>query len=111
MTIDEAIRSQLEKIECTKFQLYENGPWWPDFVVTQYNNYIEECDQLVSWLKELKRLKEKRCPGEWIEHKWAEEDGQVLISNFECSTCKDRVRSKSNYCPNCGTKMQKENLI
>lgn len=44
--------------------------------------------------------------GEWIEHKWAEEDGGYLISNFECSKCHTWERKKSDFCPECGADMR-----
>lgn len=43
--------------------------------------------------------------GKWMEHEWAEEVGGLLISNYECSECHSWERSASNYCPNCGVKM------
>ena len=46
--------------------------------------------------------------GHWIEHQWAEESEGLLISNFECSQCHDWKREKSDYCPNCGAKMDGE---
>lgn len=46
--------------------------------------------------------------GHWIEHEWAEESEGLLISNFECSQCHDWERKTSDYCPNCGSKMDGE---
>lgn len=43
---------------------------------------------------------------EWIEHKWAEEDNGLLISNYECSKCHNWKREKTEYCPECGVKMK-----
>ena len=43
--------------------------------------------------------------GRWIEHKWAEEYDEKLISNYECSECESWEREMTNYCPNCGAKM------
>ena len=43
--------------------------------------------------------------GEWIEHEWAEEENGLIISNFECSACHNWKRKRSDYCPNCGAKM------
>lgn len=48
----------------------------------------------------------KRKKGEWIEHKWAEEVGDTLISNYECSKCHCWKRETSNFCPNCGSDMR-----
>jgi predicted Zn-ribbon and HTH transcriptional regulator len=41
----------------------------------------------------------------WIEHKCAEEDNWLLISNYECSNCHEWKREHSDYCPDCGCKM------
>ena len=46
--------------------------------------------------------------GWWIEHEWAEEENGLLISNFECSACHGWVRNESDYCPNCGARMDGE---
>ena len=46
--------------------------------------------------------------GHWIEHESAEVLGNWIISNFECSECHDWLRYDSNYCPNCGAKMDLE---
>lgn len=45
--------------------------------------------------------------GHWIEHEWAEEVEGLLISNYECSECHGWERKTSNYCPNCGAKMDR----
>lgn len=44
--------------------------------------------------------------GHWIEHKWAEEANEMLISNYECSECHYWERYDSNFCPNCGADMR-----
>ena len=44
--------------------------------------------------------------GEWREHEWAEEENDLLISNFECSVCLEWERKKSDFCPNCGADMR-----
>ena len=43
--------------------------------------------------------------GRWREHKWAEEVEGLLVSNYECSNCHCFVKFTSNYCPDCGAKM------
>lgn len=44
--------------------------------------------------------------GKWIEHKYAEEHGGKMISNFECSECHVWLRSERKYCGECGAKME-----
>lgn len=46
--------------------------------------------------------------GYWIRKEWAEESEGLLIDNYECSACKSWVRNETNYCPNCGAKMDAE---
>lgn len=43
--------------------------------------------------------------GKWIKHNCAEEVGDILIPNYECSLCHTWERKTSNYCPDCGHPM------
>ena len=43
--------------------------------------------------------------GKWIEHKWAEESCDGLISNYECSECHSWFREWGHYCSDCGARM------
>lgn len=43
--------------------------------------------------------------GKWIEHKYAEEHGGQMISNWECSECNTWFKSTKKYCGECGAKM------
>ena len=52
-----------------------------------------------------KLLEAERKEAHWIEHKHAEEDNWLLISNYECSNCHTWKRENSDYCPDCGCKM------
>lgn len=52
-----------------------------------------------------KLLEAERKEAYWIEHKRAEEDNWLLVSNYECSNCHEWKREHSDYCPNCGCKM------
>lgn len=52
-----------------------------------------------------KLLEAERKEAHWIEHKCAEEDNWLLISNYECSNCHEWKRENSDYCPDCGCKM------
>ena len=42
--------------------------------------------------------------GRWIEHKHFHHD-HYIDSTYECSECKVEEPLISNYCPNCGAKM------
>ena len=47
--------------------------------------------------------------GRWVEHKdpipWCEDDADVF---YRCSACGLCVPGETNYCPNCGAKMDGE---
>ena len=58
----------------------------------------------------LDRLEElNRKHGEWIEKTrpldWCDDDVDMF---YECSICKAEVPFTSDYCPNCGAKMDKK---
>ena len=45
--------------------------------------------------------------GRWIEHKHFHHD-HYIDSTYECSECKAEEPLTSDYCPNCGAKMDLE---
>ena len=45
--------------------------------------------------------------GRWIEHKHFHHD-HYIDSTYECSECKAEEPLTSDYCPNCGAKMNLE---
>ena len=45
--------------------------------------------------------------GRWIEHKHFHHD-HYIDSTYECSECKVEEPLTSDYCPNCGAKMDLE---
>ena len=58
----------------------------------------------------LDRLEEmNRKNGVWIEKliplKWCEDDVDIV---FECSVCKAEAPFTSDYCPNCGARMERK---
>lgn len=71
----------------------------------EYAMYLDVIEALKS-LPSITELKQKN--GQWIEHEWAEEYDERLISNYECSECKRWNREMTDYCPNCGAKMIEE---
>lgn len=92
MSIDEAIQHCEEMALCTKNS--ECG---------------EEHRQLEEWLRELKRLRaEPVRHGRWVQVICHEEfdDGFVDRVKECCSVCHaPNWRRTTNYCPNCGAKM------
>lgn len=66
------------------------------------NGFVVEAVQ-----EKLERVENISLCGTWLEHKWAEEDNGLLISNYECSECHTWKREKSEFCPECGKRMNK----
>lgn len=85
---------------------------------TEIVERLEEVKAIIEWDYSLEyqialdgaienfKLKD-RPKGEWIEHKWAEEVNEAIISNYECSNCHSWERNNSNFCPNCGGKNER----
>ena len=46
--------------------------------------------------------------GRWIETTSADKEYGILTTKYECSECACLTDNKSNYCPNCGAKMDLE---
>ncbi len=104
MTLDEGIKHEEKVVEKNEkiaswFSVKEGNP--------NYDNCVERAEehrQIAEWLRELKRLREQtnpeRKPGKWVENKWGEET---------CSECGYTHKAEgSNFCPNCGAKMEVE---
>ena len=62
-----------------------------------------EFDHFISWAPKVEA--EPVRHGKWIEHKWAEESCDGLISNYECSECHSWFREWGHYCSDCGARM------
>lgn len=56
----------------------------------------------------MEELEEPVRHGHWTEHPRADEEHGQLVSNYECSICKNWSREDYNYCPDCGAKMEVE---
>lgn len=57
----------------------------------------------------LPSVEPERKIGKWIEYERVEETDQgYLVSNYVCDQCHAWVMNQSNYCPNCGAKMEVE---
>lgn len=94
MTLDEAIKHCVEvAAECDKYEVeieYKCG---------------QEHRQLAEWLKELKErraadVQPEKC-GRWI----AVANGKMKNWKQKCSVCGVYRRGKTNYCPDCGARM------
>ena len=70
-------------------------------------SYVAAEDRLISVavIKALPAAQPQRMQGRWVEHKWAEEVAGMLISNYACSCCSSWERINSDFCPNCGARM------
>ena len=56
--------------------------------------------KLINYIKKGAPLEQEPKTGHWIEH-----EGN-LIEFFECDQCHHTEEYATNYCPNCGAKMQ-----
>lgn len=45
----------------------------------------------------------------WIRHEYADIVDGYLVPEFECSECHSWKKDDSDYCPDCGAKMDGEN--
>lgn len=85
MTLDEAIRHAEEIAE------------------SRCDECGREHRQLAEWLKDYKRLLEKEPKtGHWIDH----QKGRWIYA--KCSECETVHDTQTNYCPNCGARMESE---
>ena len=62
----------------------------------QMPNHINH--QIWQEIKDLPSVTPQPKMGRWI--------GCDILQEFKCSECRVCFRNKSNYCPNCGAKMQ-----
>lgn len=46
--------------------------------------------------------------GRWIPQEYMSEIDSFIYTEYKCSNCVEISKKKSNYCPNCGTKMEGE---
>ena len=105
LTIEEAIRHCEEKAESLFKEANVNAK---NITVEEYLD-CKECArehvQLASWLAELKNRREKdstKTNGYWIAKK-------VDNSHYHyfCNNCNYKSKyQKTNFCPNCGRKME-----
>lgn len=43
--------------------------------------------------------------GRWIPQEYMSEIDSFIYTEYKCSNCGETSKKKSNYCPNCGAKM------
>ena len=46
--------------------------------------------------------------GQWISQEYMSEIDSFIYTEYKCSNCGEISKKKSNYCPNCGSKMEHE---
>jgi len=94
MTNKEAIDRLCRDIHMTRIDPYTGNS--KDYLSDDERTLIEAQDMAIALLYKV---------GRWIKHRHAEIVDGVLV-NYECSYCHDWIKEKSNYCPNCGAKME-----
>lgn len=85
-------------------ELYEKATWLLEHSKISGKEYDKMIEPLNAEVGKAEPVKY----GIWIRKEWAEESEGLLIDNYECSACKGWVRNETNYCPNCGAKMDVE---
>ena len=78
------------------FEAINQDVWWTESEKAYFRSFL---------VKQPKVDAVEVVHGRWVEHKSAEIYRNRIISNYECSECNDWLRDKTNYCPNCGAKM------
>lgn len=79
--------------------------------IKEYLRAVDKLEQgeinLGEYEKLCKPLRDVRenAYGEWITHKMSQISYNHLITNYECSICHTWSRYHSNYCPDCGARM------
>ena len=81
---------------------------------TTYTGHIrvsDLCRDTANLLEELEQ--EPKIKAKWIDDKVDDFSRSFGFEKFHCSNCKTIIKGslaeKSNFCPNCGAKMDKEN--
>lgn len=71
-------------------------------------------DRAIDHFKRLPSAEPERKSGKWIDDGWHgdwawETDGHGNCWHlYRCSLCNTKVKARSNFCPNCGAKMEQE---
>ena len=78
----------------------------PDEFPLQNRDYVAGWNGVISLLEQAPRVDAVEVVhGRWI-YKWdADRDPKKLFVRIVCSECNLHTGQKSNYCPNCGAKM------
>lgn len=62
----------------------------------------EEINEAIDKAIEALRKEDSRKPGDWIKY-----TGPLGWVSWKCSNCKAPVECRSDYCPDCGSKMER----
>ena len=68
---------------------------YPDWCVGDIRSIVDHIDKLPSAEK----------MGEWVQD-WRDERGYTHISGYKCTECDALYPWKTNFCPNCGARME-----
>lgn len=105
MTLDEAIKNQEEIIESCREKINDvkfiNKTRLGRDIVDIQSKYIQECEQYIEWLRELKERKSK-C-------KWIKYDGTICPQNHDIDNPYWRIPENTEclkYCPYCGKEIE-----
>lgn len=113
MTLDEMIEHTKRIADFCEDQMNKcdlHDPY-ESYVAGQNGECAEEHRQIAEWLKELKQRKEH--VGQWQKHEDSHNDVYYDCSLCGClapctETADSFIWKLSNYCPDCGAKMERE---
>lgn len=64
----------------------------------EFNDYIQTLNQVMDWLEQEPKT------GHW----WERDTYPQECECWDCSECQETVFERTNYCPNCGARMESE---
>lgn len=65
----------------------------------------------MAFIKALADLPSAERRGRWISQEYMSEIDSFIYKEYKCSNCGEISKKKSNYCPNCGAKMDKCEVV
>ena len=74
-----------------------------DYLESESDNF-PDYHEAIEHVLDIPSVTQKSKIGYWIAHS----DGGIWIKYYECSDCGKVHDTHSDYCPNCGAKMESE---
>lgn len=113
--LDKVIEYYSEMVDDLKTIIYDyiNDRFFDDVINTEpfkdlldgYREELEDRQNLLGWLKELKEMRIKYKESQRPKGKWIRVVDKAGHWVWECD-CKWQQRFATNFCPNCGAEMK-----